>query len=105
MFLIKIHISHTTVSILVNALYQHSKMQVDTERRVHSLANDMWLQQSEIYRNQERALQDTLNSMIKQNRQLQEDYESILRKNEKLQVQLGSLSYLAPRASFGLNFS
>lgn len=95
---------HKTFLFSVSAMYQHSKMHVDTERRVQILANDMWLQQAEINRNQERALQDTLNSVIKQNRQLQEDYETLLRKNEKLQAKLGSLSYLSPRASFGLDY-
>lgn len=87
---------------LVDAVFHHSKLQLDTERRVQTLANEMWLQQADICRNQEKALQDNLNAIIKQNRELQRENENLMRKNEKLSVKIGSVSsYINPRAVFG----
>lgn len=92
---------------VVDAVYHHSKLQLETERRVQALANDLWLQQAEISRSQEQSLQETLNSIIKQNRKLQEDNGDLLRKNEQLQTKLTSLAYLSPRGVYGekLEFS
>lgn len=87
----------------MDAVFQHSKLQLETERRVQSLSNELWLQQADISRNQERIVQDTLNSIINQNRQLQEDNENLTRKNEQLVSKLASLSYLNPRVAFGTN--
>lgn len=90
-----------TVSLKVDAVYQYSKLQLDTERRIQNLANEMWIQQAEISRNQENSLQETLNALIKQNRQLQEENEQLLRNNEKLSAKISSLTYLTPRANLG----
>ncbi|KAJ8922098.1 hypothetical protein NQ315_004030 [Exocentrus adspersus] len=69
---------------LIDVLSQHSKLQREAERRTSALANDMWMHQMEIGRAQERTLQETLNSLVKQNRQLQIDNEIMFRKHEKL---------------------
>lgn len=90
-----------TNTFLVDAVYHYSKLQIETERRVQSLANEMWIQQSEISRNQENSLQDGLNALIKQNRCLQEENEQLLRKNEKLVAKVGSFAYLTPRTNLG----
>lgn len=86
----------------MDAVFHYSKVQLEAERRVQSLSNDMWLQQADISRNQERILQDTLNGIVKQNRVLQENNENLLRKNEQLETKLASLSYLTTRAGFGI---
>lgn len=85
----------------VDAVYQYSKLQIDTERRVQRLANEMWIQQSEISRNQENSMQDGLSALIKQNRNLQEENEHLLKRNEKLSVKIGSFAYLTPRTNLG----
>lgn len=61
----------------------------------------MWIQQSEISRNQENNLQDSLNALLKQNRNLQEENEHLLRKNEKLSAKVASFAYLTPRTNLG----
>lgn len=63
----------------------------------------MWIQQTEVNRNQENVLQDSLNTLVKQNRNFQEENEALLRKNEKLTAKLASLSYLTPRVNIGGN--
>lgn len=88
----------------MDAVYQYSKIQLDTERRVQNLANEMWIQQAEISRCQENNLQDSLKALMKQNRQLQEENEQLLRKNEKLSNKLVSFTYLTPRANLGDNY-
>lgn len=54
------------------------------------MASDMWIHQIEIGRAQERTLQETLNTLVKQNRQLQIDNEIMFRKHEKLVGKLRS---------------
>lgn len=71
----------------------HAKLHIEAERRAHNLANEMWLQQAEISRTQEKALQDSLNAIVKQNRQLLEDNESLMKKNEKLVAKYDSYIY------------
>ncbi|XP_018564696.1 GRIP and coiled-coil domain-containing protein 2-like [Anoplophora glabripennis] len=75
---------------LIETLSQHSKLQREAERRTSALANDMWIHQIEIGRAQERTLQETLNTLVKQNRQLQIDNEIMFRKHEKLVRKLRS---------------
>ncbi|KAJ8981514.1 hypothetical protein NQ317_011750 [Molorchus minor] len=77
---------------LLDALSQHSKLQWEAERRTSALANDMWMRQIEIGKAQEQTLQETLNSLVKQNRQLQLDNETMLHKHEKLAKKLRSSS-------------
>lgn len=84
-------------------MYQYSQLQLDTERRVQNLANEMWIQQHEVSRNQENILQDSLNALIKQNRSLQEANDDLLRKNEKLSAKMTSLSYFTPKSSGNTN--
>ncbi|XP_074027954.1 uncharacterized protein isoform X1 [Leptinotarsa decemlineata] len=69
---------------LVDILTEHSKFQWEAERRSSALASDMWVYQVEIGRKQERILQESLNSLVRQNRQLQIDYEILFRKHETL---------------------
>lgn len=77
---------------LVDILFQHSKLQWETERRTASLSNDIWLQQINVGRAQEQALQDTLTSLVKQNRHLQIENEILFRKHEKIARKLKNLS-------------
>ncbi|VEN47911.1 unnamed protein product [Callosobruchus maculatus] len=76
---------------MLDTLSRHSKLQWETERRTHNLANDMWIHQIEIGRTQEKTLQETLNSLVKQNRLLQIDNETMFRKNERLIRKLRTL--------------
>ncbi|XP_050315228.1 putative leucine-rich repeat-containing protein DDB_G0290503 [Anthonomus grandis grandis] len=68
---------------LKDAITNHAKMQWEAERRSCSLANDIWMQHLEVGRTQEKVVQNTLNSLIRQNRQLQIENESLYRKYEK----------------------
>lgn len=83
----------------MDAVYQYSKIQLDTERRVQNLANEMWIQQADISRCQENNLQESLKALIKQNRQLQDENEQLLRNNEKMSTKIASFTYLTPRGS------
>lgn len=74
----------------------YGKLQIEAERRAHKLANEMWIQQADISRSQERLLQDTLNNLVKQNRYLQESNESLQKKNELLQ---GKVSLIPDNAA------
>ncbi|XP_030767923.1 girdin-like isoform X2 [Sitophilus oryzae] len=69
---------------IMNSISYHTKLQWEAERRSCSIANDIWMQQLEIGRAQERTLQTTLNSLVKQNRQLQIENENLYRKYEKI---------------------
>lgn len=83
-FFIKSYAFLRVFLFLVNSFAHHSKLQWEAERRASVLANEMWLQQIEIGKTQEKTLQETLNSVVKQNRQLQIENESMYRKYEKL---------------------
>ncbi|CAG9767474.1 unnamed protein product [Ceutorhynchus assimilis] len=66
-----------------NAISHHTKFQWEAEKRSCSLAHDIWTQQLEIGRAQEKVFQDTMQTLVKQNRQLQIENESLFRKYEK----------------------
>lgn len=68
----------------METLNSHTKLHIEAERQAHKLSNEMWLQQSELNQTQERALQDSLSALVKQNRQLLGENENLMRKNEKL---------------------
>lgn len=70
--------------VIVSTLTCYAKLHIESERRAHNLANEMWLQQAEVSRIQERAVQDSLNAIVKQNRRLLEDNENLMKKNEDL---------------------
>lgn len=76
-------------------------MHLEAERRAHKLANHMWLQQAELNRTQERALQDALNAIVKQNRQLLDDNECLKSRNEKLSSKYDSYCH---RGHLGCTF-
>ncbi|XP_076265085.1 uncharacterized protein LOC143199161 [Rhynchophorus ferrugineus] len=73
---------------LLEALSYHAKLQLEAERRATTLASDMWMQQLEAGRAQEKTFQDTLTSLVKQNRQLQGENEHLFKKYEKVLVKL-----------------
>ncbi|CAH0547573.1 unnamed protein product [Brassicogethes aeneus] len=62
---------------------KHAQLQCDVDFKTSTVINQIWVQQLEVVRSQERALQDMLNAMVKQNRKLQSENETLFRKHEK----------------------
>lgn len=66
----------------------YAKVHLDAERRTQTMAHEMWLEQSEMMKEQQIAMQDRLKLIVKQNRDLQEEVENLTRRNEKLSMKL-----------------
>lgn len=68
------------------------KLQVETERRSYTLANEMWHQQIELNKTHERTMQNSLNNVIKYNRQLQEENEILQQRNSEFALKYSNAS-------------
>ncbi|XP_017770205.1 PREDICTED: uncharacterized protein LOC108557967 [Nicrophorus vespilloides] len=73
---------------LIKTMESHERLLFESERRALHLSSETWLQQSEIYKEQNNAMQNTLQSVVHQNRELQEDNEELTRRNEKLYMKI-----------------
>ncbi|XP_065162004.1 repetitive organellar protein-like [Atheta coriaria] len=69
---------------VLNAVTFHKRLLEDIEKRSNDLTNEHWIQQVENYKNKEKTLESSMNSIIHQNRELLEENELLTRKNEKL---------------------
>ncbi|GJQ81440.1 hypothetical protein Trydic_g14597 [Trypoxylus dichotomus] len=73
---------------LTDMVTRHITLQIRAERQAQSLANDMWLQQAQFYKNQEKVFNETIKEILNQNKKLQEENEILTRKNEKMHVRM-----------------
>lgn len=65
------------------------KHQIEAERQSYLLANDMWHQQQQFNKSNERTMELSLNNLIKKNRQLQEENEIIQQRNAEMNMKYG----------------
>ncbi|KAL1502349.1 hypothetical protein ABEB36_007503 [Hypothenemus hampei] len=77
---------------LKNTVSNYAKLQWEAERRSCTMANNIWMQQLEVSKTQEKILHNTLQTLMKQNRQLQIEKESLYRKYEKANKYLKGFS-------------
>lgn len=63
---------------------------METERKSHFLAHEMWQQQFETNRSHERSIQNSLNTVIKYNRKIQEENGLLQQKYNELLVNSGT---------------
>lgn len=62
---------------------KHSQIYADSETTTSTTLTNIWMKQLETERIQGRALQETLNVVVKQNRQPQLDNETLFRNHER----------------------
>ncbi|KAK9680317.1 hypothetical protein QE152_g39186 [Popillia japonica] len=73
---------------LTDIVTSHVTLQIKAERHAQNLTNDMWVQQTQFYKSQERIFNDHLKDVLNQNKKLQEDNDILTRKNEKLYIKI-----------------
>lgn len=77
---------------LTDIITGHVTLQIKAERHAQNLANDMWLQQAQFYKNQEKVFNETIKEIMSQNRKLHEENELLSRKNERIYIKM-ALAY------------
>ncbi|XP_049818630.1 polyamine-modulated factor 1-binding protein 1 isoform X2 [Aethina tumida] len=83
-FILKKYITDPSIQAdLMAVVSKHSKIYADSETTTSTTLTNIWMKQLETERIQGRALQETLNVVVKQNRQLQLDNETLFRNHER----------------------
>ncbi|KAI4463458.1 hypothetical protein MML48_4g00008595 [Holotrichia oblita] len=73
---------------LTDIITNHVTLQIKAERHAQNLTNDMWVQQAQFYKSQEKMFNESLKEIMNHNKKLQDDNDALTRKNEKLYIKI-----------------